>query len=58
MPTHNHTPVTEYALDGVLRQSEFIVIGGGIFGLVLSHCLFNPDKKHAHRFRVLEARST
>lgn len=58
MATHNHTPVTEYALDGVLRQSDFIVIGGGILGLVLSQCLFNPDKKHAHRLRVLEARST
>jgi hypothetical protein len=58
MATHNHTPVTEYVLDRVLRESDFIVIGGGILGLVLSHCLFNPDKKHARRFRVLEARST
>ncbi len=58
MATHNHTPVTEYALAGALRQSDFIVIGGGSSGLVLSHCLFNPDKKHAHRLRVREARST
>src|SRR5215210_1214267 len=40
---------------GDARPFDYIVIGGGSFGAVITARLFNLDRTHAHRILVLEA---